>query len=220
MAEVLGDEISARGWLRPVFTCRLDEMPAAVRRNIGIGEPPRQREQHIAAVMQGLVRLHGAGAAQCEVAQLLAERLGLGPSVIDALGQVFERWDGMGVPRGILGEEIPLAVQVAQIAQNAEMFWREGGVEAAIDVLQSRADSAHDPRLVEQFCADAAGLLADLADVGVWELALAAEPGYHLVLEGVQIDRAVSAFADFADLKSPHTIGHSRGVARVQPSEH
>jgi HD-GYP domain-containing protein (c-di-GMP phosphodiesterase class II) len=215
MAEVLGDEIAARGWLTPVFTGRLDEMPDAVRRNIGIGEPPGRREQLIDDVMKGLLRLHGTGAAQCEVAQLLAERLGLGPSVIAALGQVFERWDGMGVPRRIPGEEIPLSVQVAQIAQNAEMFWREGGVDAAIDVLQSRAGSAHDPHLVERFCVDAAGLLADLADVEVWELALAVEPGQYMVLEGMQIDRAVSAFADFADLKSPYTVGHSRGVARL-----
>jgi HD-GYP domain-containing protein (c-di-GMP phosphodiesterase class II) len=95
------------------------------------------------------------------------------------------------------------------------MFWREGGVDAAIDVLQSRAGSAHDPHLVERFCVDAAGLLADLADVEVWELALAVEPGQYMVLEGMQIDRAVSAFADFADLKSPYTVGHSRGVARL-----
>jgi HD-GYP domain-containing protein (c-di-GMP phosphodiesterase class II) len=215
MAEVLGDEIAARGWLTPVFTGRLDEMPDAVRRNVGVGEPPSRREQLIGEVMQGLLRLHGTGAAQCEVAQLLAQRLGLGPSVIAALGQVFERWDGMGVPRGIPGEEILVAVQVAQIAQNAEMFWRQGGVESAVDVLRSRAGSAHDPRLVEQFCADAAGNLAGLADAEVWELALAVEPGHHLLLEGVQIDLAATAFADFADLKSPFTVGHSRGVARL-----
>ena len=36
--------------------------------------------------------------AFCEVAQRLAERLGFGESIRIALGQVFERWDGQGIP--------------------------------------------------------------------------------------------------------------------------
>lgn len=217
MAEVLGDEIAARGWLTPVFTGRIEEMPEAVRRNIGIGEPPGVRERLIDEVMEGLVRLHGTGAAQCEVAQLLADRLGLGASVQSALGQVFERWDGLGVPHGLHGEGIAVSVQVAQLAQNAEMFCRQGGVERAVSVIRSRADSAHNPHLVEPFCAEAPHVLADLNEDGggVWKRALATEPGQPLLLRGDQIDRATSAFADFADLKSRYTVGHSRGVARL-----
>jgi HD-GYP domain-containing protein (c-di-GMP phosphodiesterase class II) len=82
-------------------------------------------------------------------------------------------------------------------------------------VLRSRAGSAHDPRLVDRFCAAATGLLGDLADADIWELASDAEPGRRMLLDGVQIDRAATAFADFADLKSPYTVGHSRGVARL-----
>jgi HD-GYP domain-containing protein (c-di-GMP phosphodiesterase class II) len=33
------------------------------------------------------------------------------------------------------------------------------------------------------------------------------------MLEGAELERALCAAADFADLKSPYTIGHSRGVA-------
>ncbi len=215
MADVFGDEVAARGWLTPVFTGRLDEMPRAVQVNAGAGLPTEEREQTIAKVLAGLPGLHGTGAAQCEVAQLLADRLGLGESVRTALGQVFERWDGYGVPRGIKGEAIVPSVQVAQLAQNAEAFSRRGVIDEAIAVITSRADSAHSPVLVERFAQAAPRILADLDEAGNWERAIAAEPGRPLLLRGSQIDRAASAFADFADLKSHDTLGHSRGVARL-----
>ena len=37
----------------------------------------------------------------CEVAQRLAGRLGFDERIIDGLGQLYERWDGRGLPRGI-----------------------------------------------------------------------------------------------------------------------
>jgi len=37
----------------------------------------------------------------CEVARMLATRLGMPGGVADGLGYVFERWDGTGVPNGI-----------------------------------------------------------------------------------------------------------------------
>lgn len=215
MAGVLGDEVAARGWLTPAFTGRPEEMLQAVQENVGVGQPPPQREQTIARVLEGLVMLHGTGAAQCEVAQLLSLRLGLPASVTDGLGQVFERWDGLGVPHGIKAEDIQMGVQLAQLAQNAEMFWRRGGVEGAVAIVRHRASSAHDPRLVERFSALAAPLLADLDSPSIWEMALAAEPGRPLYLVGPEIDRAATAFADFADLKSPFALGHSRAVATL-----
>lgn len=215
MSEVMGDEIAARGWLTPVFTGRLEEMPEAVHRYVGVGEPPEQREQTIAEYMRGLARLHGTGAAQCEVAQLLATRLGLRQSIQNALGQVFERWDGFGVPRGLKADQIAVSVQVAQLAQNAELFYRQAGVSGAVDVIRSRADSAHSPWLVERFCVHAAEVLGGLDEDDAWDRAMASEPGEPLRLRGPEIDRAASAFADFADIKSPHTVGHSRGVASL-----
>jgi HD-GYP domain-containing protein (c-di-GMP phosphodiesterase class II) len=214
MAEVLGDEIAARSWLTPVFTGRLEDMTEAVRSHVAVGEPPERRDQLIGEYMQGLSRLHGTGAAQCEVAQILAARLGLGAKVLRALGQVFERWDGFGVPRSLKGEQIAITVQVAQLAQNAELFYRQAGVTGAVDVLRSRAGSAHDPLLVESFCGHAGELMADL-DGDAWEQVIGAEPGGPIRLSGPEIDQAASAFADFADIKSPYTVGHSRGVATL-----
>jgi hypothetical protein len=42
---------------------------------------------------------------------------------------------------------------------------------------------------------------------------LAAEPGPQPVVTEARLDDCLSAMADFADLKSMWTTGHSRGVA-------
>jgi HD-GYP domain-containing protein (c-di-GMP phosphodiesterase class II) len=42
-----------------------------------------------------------------------------------------------------------------------------------------------------------------------------AEPALEIVLSDAELESALEAIADFADLKSPWTIGHSRGVAEL-----
>jgi HD-GYP domain-containing protein (c-di-GMP phosphodiesterase class II)/DNA-binding CsgD family transcriptional regulator len=49
----------------------------------------------------------------------------------------------------------------------------------------------------------------------VWELALAAEPEPHRLVPRSHIDQVTSAFADFVDLKSSHTLGHSTKLAEL-----
>jgi HD-GYP domain-containing protein (c-di-GMP phosphodiesterase class II) len=44
---------------------------------------------------------------------------------------------------------------------------------------------------------------------------IAAEPTLATVISDEQFDDALTAIADFVDLKSPYTIGHSRGVAEL-----
>jgi HD-GYP domain-containing protein (c-di-GMP phosphodiesterase class II) len=46
-------------------------------------------------------------------------------------------------------------------------------------------------------------------------LVLECEPGAQRWLSSAQIDTAVEVIADFTDLKSPFTLGHSRRVARL-----
>jgi HD-GYP domain-containing protein (c-di-GMP phosphodiesterase class II) len=49
--------------------------------------------------------------------------------------------------------------------------------------------------------------------VTTWTAVIEAEPALGIVLSDEQLESALAAIADFADLKSPWTIGHSRGVA-------
>ena len=46
----------------------------------------------------------------CEVAARLAARLGLAEPVRYALAHAYERWDGKGLPDGLAGEEVPVAI--------------------------------------------------------------------------------------------------------------
>ena len=46
-----------------------------------------------------------------------------------------------------------------------------------------------------------------------WPAVIDAEPALEIVLSDDELESALEAIADFTDLKSPWTIGHSRGVA-------
>jgi len=181
---------------------------------IGRGQPPARRAARLGSL---LISGHDALAAMetthCAVAGLFAMRLGLGIEVSDGLQHVFERWDGKGTPAGIAGEEIALSARIVVIADIVESFRRLGGTAAAVDVARRRAGGQFDPALAGHVCENADVLLGGLDEATGWDAAIAAEPALAGRLSGTELDAALEAIADFADLKSPYTTGHSRGVA-------
>ncbi len=151
----------------------------------------------------------------CEVAQRLAERLGFDQHVIYGLGQLYERWDGKGLPKGLKGEAIAPAVLVVTLAQDMLLFHRLGGVEAAVRIARERKGAAYAPQLVEVFCTHATTLFADLDQEQSWDAVLGLEPGTHETLTSEQFDQACRTLADFVDIKSTYTLTHSSGVAEL-----
>jgi HD-GYP domain-containing protein (c-di-GMP phosphodiesterase class II) len=145
----------------------------------------------------------------------LAARLGLGDDVRASLKQTFERWDGKLTPLGLKGEEILLTSRLIHLANVVEVFNRTGGIGAAVALARERSGSEFDPALVTVFCERAPSLLAELAAATHWETVIAAEPSLATVVSDEQVERVLEAIADFVDLKSPYTIGHSRGVAAL-----
>jgi HD-GYP domain-containing protein (c-di-GMP phosphodiesterase class II)/DNA-binding CsgD family transcriptional regulator len=143
----------------------------------------------------------------------LAAALGLGPEVRHGISQTFERWDGKGVPAEARGEEISVPARLVNLADVVEVFHRAGGVDAAVAVARERSGTQFDPALVEVFCADAPAVLDGIDAVTAWPAVIGAEPELEIVLSDEELDSALEAIADFTDLKSPWTIGHSRGVA-------
>src|SRR4029079_12044639 len=91
-----------------------------------------------------------------------AEQLGLSPRVATAMTQVFERWDGKGVPRKLAGEAIDRAVRVVQLAADAQAAHRLLGAEATVALVRRRAGHGYDPQLAEVFCRRAPALFAAL----------------------------------------------------------
>jgi HD-GYP domain-containing protein (c-di-GMP phosphodiesterase class II) len=143
----------------------------------------------------------------------LAGRLGLGPQVREGLYQTFERWDGKGVPAEVKGSEILVPARVVNLADVVEVYHRTGGVDAAVAVARERSGTQFDPALVDVFCAEAPTLFSDIDSVTSWPAVIEAEPALGIVLSDRELESALEAIADFTDLKSPWTIGHSRGVA-------
>src|SRR5207302_162444 len=54
---------------------------------------------------------------------------------------------------------------------------------------------------------------AELDGVNCWDAVMTANPAGDMRLRDDELDNVLEAFADFVDIKSPYTIGHSRGVA-------
>ena len=148
-------------------------------------------------------------------AEQLASQLGLGPQVLDSLGQAFERWDGKGTPGEAEGEQISMASRLVNLADVVEVFHRVGGLPAAVSVARERSGTQFDPSLVEAFCTDTSELFEGIESATTWDAVIAAEPHLDVVLADDELDPALEAIANFADLKSPYTFGHSSAVAAL-----
>ena len=197
---------------------RTDMAGAAARafvvRHVGAGRGVAQRARlgvkfaaegrHVAATM---IETHWVATNQ------LAAALGLGGAVREAVYQTFERWDGKGVPAEASGEQILMPARLVTLADVVEIYHRSGGVDAAIAVARERRGTQFDPQLVDVFCAEAPALFDDLDSATTWHAVIDAEPALEVVLSDAELESALEAIADFTDLKSPWTIGHSRGVA-------
>jgi HD-GYP domain-containing protein (c-di-GMP phosphodiesterase class II) len=215
-ANVLGgDEIAARGWLALVDWGKPSDAIRVLAQHIGAGKTALQRARLIATLFIKMPRLNGTAESHCEVAQSLADDLGCSVRVREALGHSFERWDGKGMPRKKKGQAIALPMRVVQVASDAQLFHRAGGVDAAVAMLAARAGKGLDPKLAETMRAGAAEMLARLDMPSVWDAAIAAEPGVPDYVADGALDGALQAMGAFADLKSSYTRGHSTGVAEL-----
>jgi HD-GYP domain-containing protein (c-di-GMP phosphodiesterase class II) len=218
-AAIVGDELALRTDLTALYngrTCEVFGLMVRYIRQANEGTSPLHLAQMIAQGLLASPQLFKEGSVgHCEVASHLAARLGFDEPIQHALIQSYERWDGRGLPGAFKGEQIVPAVRLVALAQDVIIFHRLGGVEAAVAMAQERKGTAHDPRMVECFCQQAAHLLAGIEEEPTWEVVLALEPGARPSLSETQFDAACVALADFADVKSPYTLGHSRGVAEL-----
>ena len=214
-AAVFGDESATRGKLADLDFSDSTAVMLGVIRRLGEDEPPLTRSRTVMRALLGMPRLYHTGEAHCEVAQYMAGRMGMPGRLQVALGHIFERWDGKGIPHHLKGEAVALSARIVALAQDVVTHHRLGGIEAATAMVELRSGKTYDPSIAACFLRNAADLLEVASAEAVWRTALVAEPGEHCYLEGTGLESALHAMADFIDLKSPYLRGHSPGVARL-----
>lgn len=214
-AVVFGDEIELRAAsLHADFSSTAEVLRLMVER-AGSDRSGNARIRSVLAVLAG-----GQKAAElnfrmaCEVADSFAQRLGVAEPVRLALAANFERWNGRGLPKHVKGHEIPLAMRVAQLSQELEVFARVDDVARAVEMVADRSGRAYDPVLANLVVANAEEWFAAINDVDPWDAALAVAPPSPPLGAAAARD-ALLVLADFADLKCPWMSGHSRTVAAL-----
>jgi HD-GYP domain-containing protein (c-di-GMP phosphodiesterase class II) len=189
---------------------------ASALRLVGAGNPPLHRFRvGLEFALSGRREVDGMIAQHARMAQLLAEQLQLPGEVSEALGGAYEQWDGRGWPGRLRADEIPLAARIAQLAEFVEVAHRVGGDTAVRTLVRRRRGKQFDPQLAAVVDEHADQLLGGLDGTSTWEAVIGAEPALAVSLTGDRIDGALLAVANFVDLKSPFTLGHSGAVAEL-----
>ena len=154
--------------------------------------------------------------ASCEVAVALGTELGLPEAALAAFDDVFERWDGHGLPSGRSGEELHPIARILSVSDQAGIAHATSGLAGARSEIARRAGGHLDPAVCEVFLAGAEELLAAIETAGDLVGAVrAAEPAPVWSVPVAEIDRPCFALATFADLKGSHLLGHSPHVAQL-----
>jgi len=214
LGALVGDEVALSAELNPLTGAKGSEYLAAFFRFATAGRSPADKVRIGGRLAWGLRGFGAANRAICEVAQLLATRLGFEPAMVAAVATVYERWDGKGIPNHLHGEQVPLPVRMSQVADLVAAL-SDLGRPGIVELVRSRAGSGFDPAVVDLFVRHSDELLAALAVPSRWDAVQRLAPQPADLLDGDRLESALHVVADFADLKSPYLVGHSSGVAAL-----
>jgi HD-GYP domain-containing protein (c-di-GMP phosphodiesterase class II) len=185
-------------------------------RAIGASHPPLHRFRvGLEFLISGHREVDGMIASHARLAKALAEQLGLPQKVADAVGAAYEQWDGRGWPGALAGAEIPIASRIASLAEYVEVAHRMGGVSGVVALAETRGGKQFDPALSMLLRDHGSTIVEGLDSVRAWDSVVSQEPALAILLTDEQFDAALLALANFIDLKSPYTLGHSASVAQL-----
>jgi HD-GYP domain-containing protein (c-di-GMP phosphodiesterase class II) len=214
---LMGDELELRTSMATVDSAS----PAQMLRGAAAGfARGKSRLTRVATVARFMARapfeVPGIFATRCEAATQLGRRLGLGDGAVRALDETYERFDGKGVPRRRSGESLSIVTRVLAVAETVAMFMRLPGGEAlAGRILSERAGGQLDPAVVRRFLDGAEAITGPARAEALLGGVLDAEPKPIRTVAADHVREVALVLADFVDLKSTFTLGHSRRVAAV-----
>lgn len=152
--------------------------------------------------------------AHCAQAESLAALLDVDADVRAALADLYERWDGQGNPKQKRADELHVAARIVHVAATAEAHDARYGADAALEAVRALASEALDPALCVAFDACGRELLAGVGR-RAFERAVEVEPEPRWTCDSSGERAVFTAFARYADLKSPFTLGHSTAVSAL-----
>jgi HD-GYP domain-containing protein (c-di-GMP phosphodiesterase class II) len=181
--------------------------------------PPRRAWQAATRLPRAARFVDQHFVAMCEVAGMLAERLGMPRSVQGLFPLLTERWDGKSVLKRASGDDIPLPIRIIHVGRDATYQRLIGDDEYVKEVMRGRSGKAFDPDLIAAFLRNADEILGPPEPTATsWDEVLSSEPQPSSTLDGPAIDRALKALGAFADMVSPYLTGHSSGVGDLAGS--
>ena len=186
-------------------------LPALTR-----GQPPLDRIRLTwSTVTRGKRVAVESTTAACEVGRDVARRLGLPEATQDSVYRSYEWWNGKGVPDGLTGDAIPVGARVAALTSTVALLDATADLDRVVEVVRSGSGVLFDPDLADHLLTHAASWLAEVGADDPQELLLAGEPPPVATVADSQLVEVATVFGDLADLKTPYTHGHSRGVGRL-----
>ena len=187
LSAAFGDEIALRRDLQRIDIGNKPELAETIVRALKRTFADLPPEELAKAVERGLSEAMQVSvpilAGHCEVAERIAERIGLSKEIRENLGQLYERWDGKGLPRGLSGHAVKLPVRLVTLAQDAIALTEAHGYETMTTMIANRAGGAYEKELAGLFIAHSEQLFTGLDGPVDRETILALEPTPHAMLE-------------------------------------
>ena len=97
----------------------VETLVRAITRNFAGAPPAELARGGEARPCRGLQVSIPILSGHCEVAQRIAERIGLSDEIRENLGQIYERWDGEGTAAGTVGQCGEVSGPLVTLAQDA-----------------------------------------------------------------------------------------------------
>jgi HD-GYP domain-containing protein (c-di-GMP phosphodiesterase class II) len=192
----------------------MDNMRQHLRAHLPKNVPEAERDKMIEVIAGMGDNAYPFVEMHCEQARALARRLPVPKGVPDIVSLRHSRWDG-AAPLHPSGEALPLNARIMEFATALELHRRAGGLRSMIDVAKARSGGQFDPRLTDTFLSGPEEIISGLGQFADLELFRALEPGEAIVIAPQEIRKLAEAYADFIDIKSRYSLGHSRRVAGI-----
>lgn len=210
-----GDDIGVRHWLSEADFADRAAVTRVVVTKVASRWRPSGLPGSIAAFATASRDMPHALANIAETASRLSQRLGASPSVVEYLCHAYGRWDGKVFPSLPSGEGLSGPARLVHLVHVAQIYHQAGGAEVADGVVRQRSGTEFDPELARAWLENSRELFTALSTDSVWDQALEVEPEPHRLVAASRLDEVTAALADFVDISSPFTRGHSTHVARL-----